>query len=207
MRRMGHATQAAVRTSVGGPAAARRGFHEMGYTPRPTGGVRAGVGSLECGDRPDDPAMGKIDGNPWCYNPQQWAPVPMGPNAVVNTVTAAAAGPPLVPGTGTLTFAASEQVIVYSIEITDPSGVLIVTNVVSGRYPVPESPNFPANMFQSGSTACKMFRGVPIYPSSPFVITFANPSLAAVNVQGGLQVVIVPCKMQLPGSLVAFLKQ
>ena len=48
---------------------------------------------------------------------------------------------------------------------------------------------------------------VPIYPSSPFVITFANPSLAAVNVQGGLQVIIVPCTMNLPPSLVKALGQ
>lgn len=174
--------------------------------------TRARVGDVSngtgCGDMDNDTGRyANTTGNPWCYNPQQWAPVPMGPNAIINTITAATAGPPLVPGTGTLTFAAVEQVIVFDLELTDPSGALLVTTVVSGRYPIPEAGNFPANMFQSASTAYKFCRGVPIYPSSPLVITFANPTLAAVNVQGGLQVIIVPCALNLPPSLVAMLKQ
>jgi hypothetical protein len=135
---------------------------------------------------------------PWCYSPQQWRPIPLGPNAVVNTIPAAVAG---VPGVGTLTFAVTEAVVVYGVEITDPTGSLVITGMTSGRYPIPEGGNFSANSLQSASTGYKFCRGVPIYPSSPLIITFANPTGAAINVTGKLDVIVLPCRLQIPTSL------
>jgi hypothetical protein len=135
----------------------------------------------------------------------------MGFDAQTNLVPISVVGPPLVVGTALVTLTPCEAVVLLDLELSDPSGKLLLTDVFTCRDHIYEGGNTSVAALSSATTVrlwlMKCLQRLILTQNIPLSLRFTNPLTVgnALDIQGGAVVVPIRMNANLPPETEAVL--
>lgn len=137
--------------------------------------------------------------------------IPMGSEFATNIVPITVVGPPVAIGTLLVDLRPCEAVVLMDLDMSDPSGKLLVTDIFTCRSHIFESGHFPVSAFSSGNTQrlwlMKCLQRLILTQNIPLSIRFQNPLTVGngLDVQVGAIVVPIVMNANLPPETEAVL--
>lgn len=188
--RYGQATSAIVRTGGGYGEGARvsQALTRAGFSPPPQAAAAPPAARTRTG----------VEGG----NTQ--SAIMMGFDQPTNIVPITVVGPPLAPGILLVTMTPCEAVVLLDLELTDPSGKLLLTDVFTCRDHIFEGGFASVAALQSASTSrpvwVKSLQRLILTQNIPLSLRFQNPLTVGngLDIQGTAQVLPIRMNANLP---------